>query len=69
MEDIDFVHKEMSGSEKDKFEKGVRSVYLATQLLHKTISGWVKLSERTPLLLRVRPRTMSLLLKQPKVVR
>lgn len=48
MENIDFVHKEMSGSEKEKFEKGVRSVYLATQLLHKTIAGWVRLSERTP---------------------
>ncbi len=48
MEDIDFVHKEMTASENEKFEKGVRAVYDATQLLHETIAGWVRLSERTP---------------------
>lgn len=45
---IDFVRSEMSDSERARFSDGVRGVYLATQLLHKTIDDWVALSGQAP---------------------
>ena len=47
MKDIDFVDEDMDQSKKELFERGVRSVYDATQLLHETIANWQTLCEST----------------------